>query len=187
MFKGILTVILVIVLLTLTWLGFHFGRTIPFSEQWPLFEALRTTASIIFAVVGAWLAIIYPERLRFTFDDSKQKSSTLSMVNMGKLLHPAIHSTMILCVILLVGIIAPLLKQIPALLPYKTTLQGFSYALLMVLTFWQIWTVILTLVPADLIKSKSDQEIAKHKATASFFSQTQEVNESGERNSDEYK
>ncbi|MBQ4673295.1 hypothetical protein [Aeromonas dhakensis] len=174
MFKCIAIGVLVILLPTLVWLGFYFGQAIPFSEQWPLFEALRTTASIIFAVVGAWLAIIYPERLRFSFDGTKQKLSSVAMVNMGKLLHPAIHSTMILCVILLVGIIAPVLKQVPALLPHKTTLQGCSYTLLMVLTFWQIWTVILTLVPADLIKSKSDQEIAKHSATASFFSQTQQ-------------
>ncbi|WP_408913341.1 hypothetical protein ACJUA3_03255 [Citrobacter freundii] len=43
------------------------GRNVAFALQWPLFEALRTTASIIFAVVGAWFAIIYPERLKKSF------------------------------------------------------------------------------------------------------------------------
>lgn len=182
MIRGIVIVVVIILLPTLTGLGFYFGRTIPFSEQWPLFEALRTTASIIFAVVGAWLAIIYPERLRFTFNRGvERKQSSSSMVDMGKLLHPAIHSTMILCVVLLVGIIAPLIKQISFLLPHRHLLQGGSYALLMILTFWQIWTVILTLVPADMIKSRSDQEITRHNGIADLFSQTQKRNPEKEK------
>lgn len=40
--------------------GAWFGRKVPFAEQWPMYEGLRTTAAIIFGVIGAWLAIIYP-------------------------------------------------------------------------------------------------------------------------------
>lgn len=159
--------------------GYLFGQTIPFAQQWPLFEALRATASIIFAVVGAWLAIIYPERLKFTFKEPTPgtEDKEAPSVNMGKLLHPAIHSTMILCIILLVGIIAPLMKQFIFLLPYKPVMRGLSYGLLVILTFWQLWTVILTLVPADMIKTKSDMENKKRKTTAEFFSRAQKHND----------
>lgn len=64
--------------------GYYFGKNVPFHEQWPLYEALRTTASIIFAVVGAWLAIIYPERLKFslrgngTAEQSKSEPASFS-------------------------------------------------------------------------------------------------------------
>ena len=37
--------------------AYFVGDKITFSEQWGLYETLRTTASIIFAVVGAWFAM----------------------------------------------------------------------------------------------------------------------------------
>ena len=125
--------------------------------------------------VGAWLAIIYPERLRFSFG-VENPDGTPQGVNMGKLLHPAIHSTMILCVILFVGIIAPLLKQLSFLLPYQDNLRGLSYALLILLTLWQVWTVILTLIPADIVKSACDSEQRKNETLVSFFSLTNNQN-----------
>lgn len=142
----------------------YFGQAVPMAEQWPLYEALRTTASIIFAVVGAWLAIIYPERLKLSFRGEHGKGGEVAPVRMGKLLHPAIHSTAILCLVLVAGLFVPILRNIPELLPYRESLRGASYALLVVLTLWQAWTVILTLVPADVIKSASDAEV-RHRET----------------------
>ena len=45
------------------------------------------------------------------------------------------------------------------LLEFRDTCRGLSYCLATALTLWQIWTVILTLVPADVIKTASDREI----------------------------
>ncbi|EAA5455488.1 hypothetical protein A7G53_00820 [Salmonella enterica] len=177
MFWNIVKLCVIVFLIGLIGVGFWYGRYVPFAQQSPLFEALRTTASIIFAVVGAWMAIIYPERLRFTFKPDSSKTTSMP-VNMGKLLHPAVNSTFILCIVLLVGVLAPLVKQIAFLLPYKEWLRGASFGLLMALTFWQIWTVILTLVPADMIKAKVDHENAKVAGRNSFFSQTQQTNKS---------
>ena len=58
-----------------------YGRKIPFVEQWPLYEALRTTAAIIFAVVGlgspssirtdfACLSIVRAKRLKQVADSA---------------------------------------------------------------------------------------------------------------------
>lgn len=152
----------------------HYGQAVPMAEQWPLFEALRTTASIIFAVVGAWLAIIYPERLKLSFRGEQGKSEA-APVRMGKLLHPAIHSTAILCIVLVAGLFVPILRNIPELLPYREHLRGVSYALLVVLTLWQAWTVILTLVPADVIKSASDAEVRHRETVAGYKRQTPEA------------
>lgn len=141
------------------------GRVVPFSEQWPIFEALRTTASIIFAVIGAWMAIIYPERLKLSFKSStgtKAQSSEQAKQNSGwsHLLTPVVHSTAILCVILIIGAIAPILKHYP--LPIsREVLRGTCYGLLVLLTIWQLWTVLLTLVPADIVKTSLDRESSK--------------------------
>ena len=148
--------------------GGWYGKSIPFSQQWPLYEALRTTAAIIFAVVGAWLAIIYPERLRMTFKERKQK--VMGEANIGKIFSPVVHSTLILSMVLVIGVVAPVLKQMDFLLPYKEPLRGGAYAVLVLLTFWQIWTVVLTLVPADMVKSHSDREDAKQRAITGYAS-----------------
>lgn len=133
------------------------GQDVPFSEQWPLYEALRTTASIIFAVVGAWLAIIYPERLRMSFQKPGGTASN-GGGKIGALFTPIVHSTAILCIILFIGVLAPLLKRIDLLLPYITPLRGVSYGVLASLTLWQLWTVILSFVPADIVASHTAHE-----------------------------
>jgi hypothetical protein len=133
-----------------------FGRVVPFAEQWPMFEALRTTASIIFAVIGAWMAIIYPERLKLSMRDPAQADKA-SATGLGKLFSPVVNSTVILCIILVLGAIVPVLRHHS--LPCDiTVLRGGSYALLVTLTLWQLWTVVLSLVPASIVKSYVDRE-----------------------------
>lgn len=139
--------------------GFWYGRTIPFATQWPLYEALRATAAIIFAVVGAWLAIIYPERLRFSGRrDSEMATKPEKGEGIGRFFTPIAHSTAILCLILLIGIVAPIGKQLPIVLQHVEVARSLAYGVLVSLTLWQLWTVVLTLVPADEIKRASDSE-----------------------------
>lgn len=138
--------------------SYLYGQNVPFSEQWPLFEALRTTSAIIFAVVGAWLAIVYPERLRLSLSQPNGGEQAKSQNHIGILLSPAVNSTAVLCIVLLVGVSAPLLKRADIAHAYISECRGLSYALLVALTLWQAWTVILTLVPADLILSRANQE-----------------------------
>lgn len=79
----------------------------------------------------------------------------------GSLFSPIVNSTVILCIILFIGIFTPVLKQIPFLLEYKGHLRAMSYCLLCCLTFWQIWTVFITLIPADMLKHQSEVDIAR--------------------------
>ena len=162
-----ITVVLLFVLMTVSvFAGYQYGQNVPFTEQWPLYEALRATAAIIFAVVGAWLAIVYPERLRLTLTPQNGSTQTKQQNNIGILLSPAVNSTCVLCIILIVGIAAPLLKRTAIAHEYLLECRGISYSLLVGLTMWQVWTVILTLVPADLILSRANQENAKNEVLA---------------------
>lgn len=165
--KSALKYIIWLLSIALVAASFVLGRNIPFSEQWPLYEALRTTASIIFAVVGAWLAIIYPERLRMSF---REKDDRQVGVNggMSSLFTPIVHSTAILCIILMIGVLAPLLKRVDLLLPYVVLFRGLSYGALTALTLWQLFTVILSFVPADIVKTHTDHE-DRHRKTVSGY------------------
>jgi hypothetical protein len=142
-----------------------FGKAITFQQQWPLFEALRATAAIIFAVVGAWLAIVYPERLKLSLGVATKGEAPVPD-RFSSLFTPIAHSTMILGLVLLTGILAPIAKQIPWFLSNIAFTRSVSFVLLVVLTLWQIWTVVLTLVPADMAKSRADEDIA-HAASMS--------------------
>jgi len=145
--------------------GFFAGREVPFSQQWPLYEALRNTASIIFAVVGAWLAIIYPERLKLSFGKASG-SAEAGSANVGLLLLPAVHSTILLVVLLLIGVIAPLLKQVPTLLMHVSLFRGLSYSCLAALTCWQVVIVVMTLFPAETVQAALDRENAHNDMNA---------------------
>ncbi|PAT34949.1 hypothetical protein [Vandammella animalimorsus] len=136
--------------------GAWFGRKVPFVEQWPLFEALRTTAAIIFAVIGAWMAIVYPERLRFSLRKGAGGRTPTGDAS-SELFTPVVNSTCILAIVLLIGIVAPLVRAYGFGIPAELG-RGLSYALLVALTLWQLWTVFLTLGPADSIKSDMDRE-----------------------------
>lgn len=140
--------------------AYFVGDKITFSEQWTLYETLRTTASIIFAVVGAWFAIVYPEKLRAPFRE-RNNNRTTSDSRFSTLFSPIVNSTVIICVILFIGILAPVLKQIPLFLEYKGYFRAFSFGLLCCLTFWQMWTVVITLIPADMLKRQSEIDIAR--------------------------
>lgn len=147
--------------------GGLFGRCIPFSEQWPLFEALRTTAAIIFAVVGAWFAIIYPERLKVSFKGGKDRSENSYGIN--RLFTPIVHSTIILSIILILGIVAPIFKRIDFFIQFIDIFRGTSYSLLVALTLWQLITVILSLIPADIIKQSVDKEVTTRKNISGYI------------------
>lgn len=145
-----------VVALVLVALGAWFGRHVPFAEQWPLYEALRTTAAIIFAIIGAWLAIIYPERLKFSF---RGRNGTVGESDSAssELFTPVINSTCILSIVLVLGVVAPIAKRLD--LPGDVAIwRAVSYGLLVALTLWQLWTILLTFGPADRVKSSMDSE-----------------------------
>jgi len=142
-------------------LALLYGQKIPFSKQWPLYEGLRTTAAIIFAVVGAWLAIAYPERLKFSVGAKTGDAVKESPLDVPLLTSPIAHSTGVLAAVLLIGLVAPLFAQLDVIRQNVAWARGFSYGVLACLTLWQIWTVVSTLKPASAVKNDSESEKAK--------------------------
>lgn len=144
-----------------------YGRKIPFAQQWPVFEALRTTASIVFAVVGAWMAIAYPERLKLSLRGESR--NTAPVPRMAALLTPITHSTVILAIVLLVGVVAPVLRSMPVAREHLEWFRAASYAMATGLTLWQVAIVLLTLRPADGVKRSDDLAHATQRRLQSVF------------------
>lgn len=141
-----------------------FGPIVAFADQWPLYEALRTTAAIIFAVVGAWIAIAFPDRVRLLANPHQDSAAGAHGARFLDLFAPVVNSTFILCAVLLIGIAAPIVKGVVAASPGVVEwLRRGSFGLLVVLTLWQVWTVVLTLLPADILKSAMQRDIVANR------------------------
>lgn len=151
------------------------GPHVPFSEQWPLFEALRNTAAIVFAVVGAWLAIVYPDRLRWGLRENGRAGKSPGASKVAKLLVPVVHSTVILGVVLLVGLFAPLVRDLTWVRENVELCRAITYVLLSGLTILQVWTVVLTLIPASEVRTGVLNEAAINETTDEIFSVANKV------------
>lgn len=153
---------------------FAFGKNVPFSEQWVLYEGLRNTASIIFGVMGAWLAIVYPEVLSNLLEERTFSGAQ----SYRKLIAPLVYSTSILIWVLMLGIVVPILKQIQFFVSYTNILRGISFSILCILTLLQIWALILTLLPADMTKRKIDRVDGSQKVQKRWRSRHQKIENS---------
>lgn len=160
--------------IAILYLSCKIGGNIPFSKQWPLYEALRNTAAIIFAVVGAWLAIIYPDRLKFSFgEESSESKKTDSPSKLKLLFIPAVHSTVILVILLLVGIIAPIAKEFDLFKNHIEISRRISFVLLTLLTLYQAVIVVLAILPAGFLAHTAAKEAVQAKQ-ASIFDRAKE-------------
>lgn len=149
------------------------GSVVPFQDQWPLYEALRNTAAIIFAVIGAWLAIVFPERLKLSLRSGEATADDLANgQRVHTLMAPIVHSTFILAAVLAVGIAAPLIRDLEFVREHVEFFRGLSYGILTTLTLWQLWTVVLTLVPASEVSTQVTRAAAKQKTVAAVTSRS---------------
>lgn len=132
------------------------GRHIPFAEQWPFYEALRTTAAIVFGVMGAWVTMLYPRALESILRRDKATAAK-EEGRVHALLLPVKLSTAVLVAVLLIGPLSALLKHIvvnPVWLPWA---RGSSFGMLVFLTLAEMAAVILTLWPIDSTKEEIKQ------------------------------
>ncbi|WP_199534805.1 hypothetical protein [Rhodoferax lacus] len=103
-----------------------------------------------------------------SFGKVKVDSSNGSGPSMGLLLTPAVHSTIMLVVLLLVGVTAPLLKQIPQVIAHVELFRGVSFSMLIALTLWQAAIVVMTLFPAEMVLTTSQHEKAAAEISGRF-------------------
>lgn len=132
------------------------GRNITFNEQMPIYDGLRNTSAIIFAVMGAWIALLYPGKLSQAFGQKPYTEKTNDIDQINRLFRPMIYSTVILMVVIGVSFAVPLAKQIAYLHPYKEVFRSVSFGAIAFLTILQFWSIMLTLVPGDTIKDDLD-------------------------------
>lgn len=145
-----------------------FGKDVPYEDQSSIFDSLKDTAAIIFAILGAWIAIIYPKDLKaiFNLNDSSENEKTEIF---EKLISSLIIVTFTLIVMIFSMPIMALIKNIEFFQQYKIYLRSGLLLYIYVLTWAQIYALLSTLIPnikmlIDLAKAKSRATILRRSA-----------------------
>ncbi|WUR13899.1 hypothetical protein E7V67_001975 [[Empedobacter] haloabium] len=135
--------------------GFNVGALIPLSEQWPYFEALRTTTSIVFGVMGALLAIVYPEVLK---QGLRGGAADLGHTNLRRVLLPCANSAILLIVLV---ILAPVFAWVKLQTESIQHIQATMFALFCVLSYWQVIILQMVLFPMDTLFSNTTNAVSR--------------------------
>ncbi|GAW97954.1 MULTISPECIES: hypothetical protein [Colwellia] len=159
-------ILFIIIVLLVIIVSLLLGGKIAFKEQMVIYDGLRNTSAIIFAVMGAWIALLYPQKLSQAFGKKpyKEKSDDIDQIN--RLFRPMIYSTSILSIVIGMAFIVPLAKQVEYLIQFKEIFRALSFAVIAFLTMLQFWSLVLTLVPGDSIKDDLDEDKERQKMLA---------------------
>lgn len=156
--------------LVIALLGYHFGAPIPLKDQWPLFEALRTTTSIVFGVMGALLALVYPDAVK----NALRGGPTVQETDGGlkRLITPCGHSALLLILLVFAAPVIAWLetfdfKELPA---DVTTFQQTAFSLFCVLSYWQIIILLMVLIPFDDLYMRVHQGIQRERMRRNMHS-----------------
>ena len=132
-------------------IGYVAGREVPLDAIWAYFEALRTTGSIVFGVMGALLAIVYPEVVKKGFR-SAEPGMPSDLANITYITNPLAQSAVLLVLLVILG---PIFAWSKAHFEDEFAIRGIAFGLLAMLSAWQVWILLLVLRPLDLLHSHS--------------------------------
>lgn len=169
--------ILVVAVLILSAIAGWFGRGLPFSQQWGYFDSLRTTASIVFGVMGVWISILYPKALESVLNIGRGSVDSGYDARIHALLLPVKLSTFVIAVVLLVGPFALVLKQRAWSPEWIEAFRGGAFGLLIFLTLFELAAVVLTLWPVDAATGELDAARHKKEQRKSMFKLARKVSE----------
>ena len=145
------------------------GRAVPFSQQWPFFEALRTTASIVLGIMGAWVSILYPKALDQVINGRDSAVSDEHQARIDTLLLPIKLSTFVLVAVLSIGPVSLLASQASSIVSHVDIVRGVSFGVLVLLSLAEMAAVVLTIWPADAARREIDAAKSKRKTKDSML------------------
>jgi uncharacterized membrane protein (DUF441 family) len=140
--------ILCIVLLGGLWIG----NAIPVSDQREMMETLRTIASIVFGVIGAWIALVYPRALEELL--KRDGTVTSEEDNIKRLLRPLLYSTGVLAYTLAFDFVFLATKGLSLSPSSVIFLRRLSFCSVAGTTLLQLWALALTLGPTDAVRQE---------------------------------
>ncbi|WP_163122380.1 hypothetical protein [Acinetobacter portensis] len=146
--------LLLLIILLLAIPIYIFGENISLLDQYRIIENLKTIFSILFALFGIWIAICNP----LTTDNQK-----LEKIEFNKLLESLFLCIVCLITISLIFFIIPIFKQIHFIVNHRHIFLGILFLSIYFLTLIQIYALVISLMPNNLIKDYLDKKSQKEK------------------------
>ncbi|HDR9081409.1 hypothetical protein [Burkholderia vietnamiensis] len=142
-------------------LGWWLGGSIPFEQQSHLLEGLRDSSAVVMAVLGIWLAVIFPEVLPKLFSGMAIQFDAGQLSRFRSVIYPLSLAALIVALEVIVPWIALVAKQIPFFLAHKTECRVAAFALLSALCLLQMFAILWMLIPVAVVdmfaKASSDK------------------------------
>lgn len=146
--------------------GYYVGDLVPSKDQISLYGAFRNTSAILFAVLGAWIALLFPGSAAQLFLQKRSRASA-AQINIEKdsvlsdMLDLMGYSTIILVATLVVTFSYPIIKNFAFILVHAKIIKMFSFGVLTGLFMLQLYVLYLTLIPAFNLKFINDRGLKK--------------------------
>ncbi|MDO7522084.1 hypothetical protein Q5M50_11575 [Acinetobacter baumannii] len=133
---------------------FIFGQEINLTEQFKIIENLKAIFAILFALFGIWIAICNP----LTSDSEK-----LEKISFDKILEALFLCILSLIIIGFIFFLTPIFKNINYIQSHKEMFRAILFVTVYLLTLIQVYTLIISLKPNDLIKDYLDKNNERKK------------------------
>lgn len=149
------------ILLLAAALGWWLGGAIPFEQQSHLLEGLRDSSAVVMAVLGIWLAVIFPEVLPKLFSGEAIHFDAAQLGRFRSVIYPLSLAALIVALEVVIPWAALVAKQLPFFVHHKAACRIGSFGLLSALCLLQMFAILWMLIPvavADMFaKSSSDK------------------------------
>ncbi len=134
-----------------------FGRNIACQEQLQLYGSLKSVSSIIFGVMGAWIAILYPKGLKSIFSLTSSLDENYARVR--RLIFPTRCAASVIVVSLCFEFSLPAVRQIQALVKHTILLRAGSFCLVVSLLILLIIGLLRTFSNLEETNEQAKQQI----------------------------
>lgn len=131
-------VIIGILILCIGYVSWRFGIKVKASNQLEIYKTLLIIASIVFAIMGAWLSILKIEITQGVKLAVSNEEGDEHVNKARKLISPMSSSVFVIILTLVFIFSYYIFKDFHLLRPYTECLRGISFFFLSVLTFWQL-------------------------------------------------
>ncbi len=137
--KLLLFIILSLITAFISW---HYGKHVKLSSQLEIYKILLTVASIIFAIMGAWLSLLKVEITQGIQNAKSNEDGNYYVSKARKIINPMSSSALVIIFSLIYVFIYYSITDIPTIHCYAENLRIGSFFCLTLLTLWQLLSLI---------------------------------------------
>lgn len=144
-----------------------YGKNVSYSDQKDILDSLKDTASIIFAILGAWIAVIYPKNLQEKIFKLETDSDKEQEIVFEKLIYGLMLITSVLILMILSLVFINMIKNISYFVQYRDILRSLLLLYLYVISLVQCYALLVTLMPnikilVDLFSTRHERNVQKN-------------------------